>query len=290
MVTQISNGLLTARIDHKGAELVSVFNQANRLEYMWNADPKFWAKTSPVLFPVVGALKNGSYKHNGRDFKLSRHGFARDKEFELGKKEASMVEFLLKSSEDTLKVFPFDFEFRIIYSLEQFTLNVIYEVKNLSEDNMYFSLGAHPAFKVPLVDGTTFEDYYLKFETPESSSRWPITSDGILRNNSIPVLREEDKLPLKKVMFYDDALVLKNLKSSMISIRSHKHTHGVDMTFDGFPYFGIWSFRDADFVCLEPWCGVADNVDHNGELASKEGIHILARGGNWARTWSVKCY
>jgi galactose mutarotase-like enzyme len=289
MVTQISNGLLTARIAHAGAELKSLYHQALQLEYIWNADPKFWGKSSPVLFPIVGALKENTFLHQSKSFMLTRHGFARDMNFELEEEEPGRAQFLLKSSDKTRPLFPFDFELRIIYLIEQFTLNVIYEVRNLSAESMYFSIGAHPAFNVPLIAGTAYEDYYLKFEQPESSKRYPISKDGLIDSTPTAML-DGDILPLNRELFYQDAIVFKDLKSSMISIRSKKHTHGLDMTFDGFSYFGIWAAKDADFVCLEPWCGIADSVGHNGDITRKEGIHILAPAGNWARTWSLKCY
>lgn len=290
MFTQISNGLLTARINHKGAELYSLYNHALQLEYMWEADPNYWAKTSPVLFPVVGALKDGKFIYEGREYTLPRHGFARDMTFEEEAREASKVTFLLRQNEETLKVFPFAFELRLTYELSAFGLLVSYAVSNPSSQRLYFSIGGHPAFRVPLVDGTTYEDYFLKFSERETCSRWPISTEGLLKSNAEPFLAGEDKLVLRRDLFYADAIVLKDLKSTTISIRSAKHAHGLDFSFAGFPFFGIWAFRDADFVCLEPWCGVADSVDHNQHLHEKEGVVSLDGKSSWSRSWSVKCY
>jgi galactose mutarotase-like enzyme len=290
MITQISNGLITAGIKHKGAELISLFNHAVGLEYMWQADPKFWPKTSPVLFPVVGGLKNNSFLYDNKFYNLPRHGFARDQVFDLTEKEPAKAVFVLTNSTETTLQYPFKFELKIIYSLEQFGLTVMYQVSNPMETELLFSLGAHPAFRVPLVEGTAYDDYYLKFQVYETSDRWPISKDGLIESQSQPFLKDQDRLPLKRELFYQDALVLKDLKSSSIMVRSEKHTHGIDFTFEGFPFFGIWAFKNADFVCLEPWCGIADSVNHDQRLDQKEGIINLGGGETWVRTWSVKCY
>jgi galactose mutarotase-like enzyme len=290
MVTTISNGQLTARISQGGAELISLFNNALRLEYMWAADARYWAKSSPILFPIVGALKGGSYIFKGKSYPLSRHGFARDRIFEVESQEASSVTFLLKDDEETRAVYPFPFELRLIYVLEGFQLNVSYEVVNPSDEKMLFSIGGHPAFKVPLTPGTVYEDYFLKFDQKETSGRWPITRDGLIDKSRKPFFNSQDTLPLTRELFHEDAIVLKDLKSSKVSIRSHKHTHGIDFSFAGFPYSGIWAFRDADFVCLEPWCGIADSVTHDQQLEKKEGIISLAATSRWQKTWTVKCY
>jgi galactose mutarotase-like enzyme len=290
MFTKISNGQISVKVNHKGAELISLWNHALQLEYMWDANPAFWAKTSPVLFPIIGTLKNNAFVYDGQRYDLPRHGFARDYIFELEQKEDSKLVFLMKHSEHTLKVYPFEFDLRVIYTLEGFKLLVTYEVSNPADNKMYFSIGGHPAFKVPLIAGTTYEDYFLKFDQNEDSDQWLISKEGLIEQISAALFAGENVLPLTHELFYKDALVFKDLKSSVISIRSHKHTHGLDFSFPGFPYFGIWAFKDADFVCLEPWCGIADSVDHDQLVEHKEGIVELAGEGKWARTWAVKCY
>jgi galactose mutarotase-like enzyme len=289
--TQISNGLVTAKINHKGAELSSLYNNALQLEYMWQADPRFWPKSSPVLFPIVGALKHGKFVYDGKEYELPRHGIAREHVFQVGDRSPSSVTFMLRHNAGTLKVFPFHFEFRIMYELDGFVLKVSYEVINVSDSGkMLFSVGGHPAFKIPLIDGTKYEDYYLKFEKKESVGRWPVMPDGLIGSPPQPLLNNEGTLPLTHELFYEDALVFKDLASEKISIRSSRHTHGIDFSFPGFPFFGIWAFKDADFVCLEPWCGIADGVNHDQRFENKEGIIELAPSESWARTWTVTCY
>ena len=149
----IENEQLKIIISPKGAELQSIFNKQTELEYLWNGDPAFWSKKSPVLFPIVGTLKNDTYYYNDKTYKLSRHGFARDMEFEKEKQSATSITFLLRSSEATLQDFPFEFEFRIIYAVQDNSLHVSYNVHNTSSGEMYFSVGGHPALKLPLEIG-----------------------------------------------------------------------------------------------------------------------------------------
>lgn len=289
MNTIISNEFLVARIKHRGAELSGLFHLQHNLEYIWDADPAFWSKSSPVLFPIVGALRNDVYRFAGKEYSLPRHGFAREMDFELETRYTHKAVFVLKSNEDTRKKYPFDFELRLTYELIGESLNVSYSVFNPSSTEMYFSLGAHPAFRVPLT-GNKYDDYYLQFETKENSARWPISPEGYIMENPVPFMNDHDKLPLTHELFYEDAVVFKDMKSTTISLRSPNDKHGIRFSFPGFPLFGIWASKDADFVCLEPWCGIADSVNHNGELKEKEGVQKLQAAGIWERSWSVQCF
>lgn len=289
MTVTIKNEFLRARIKEKGAELESLLSDETGLEYIWNADPAFWGKSSPVLFPIVGQLKSDTYFYDGKSYSLPRHGFARDMVFEVEEAGVDYVIFLLRSDGSTKLRYPFDFELRIRYFLEGNRLTVRYSVRNATEGALYFSLGAHPAFAVPLVPGTKYDDYFLAFSEEETASRWKISAGGQISDPE-SFLDRSDSLPLKKELFAHDALVFKGLRSEMISIKSTMHDHGVDFSFPGWIYFGIWAAAGADFVCLEPWCGIADSVHHNQSLTEKEGIQTLLPGSSWTREWSVKCY
>lgn len=286
----ITNTYVTARIKQAGAELCSLFNHQTNLEYMWSADTAFWGKTSPVLFPIVGALKNNQYIYKDNAYTLPRHGFARERNFMVDDHTTDGIVFLLTHDSSTQAVYPFSFQLRIIYSLNNSTLKVQYEVTNTGADAMLFSLGAHPAFRVPLTETTAYSDYDLTFSHKEQAPIWPINNEGLLKNTPIEFLSNTQSLPLTKELFYQDALVFKNLKSNQISLRSAKHGHGLDFHFDHFPFFGIWAAKNADFVCLEPWCGVADSEYHNSQLENKEGIQNLNPKQTWVRSWHVRTY
>ena len=283
----LENRYLKIEIHPKGAELQSIFNKNFQLEYMWGADPAFWAKKSPVLFPIVGSLKNDTYFFNHNSYRLSRHGFAREKVFTAETQEPEFIGLLLKNDEDTLKNYPFEFEFRILYSLAGDELKLTYQVKNKSSYEMFFSVGGHPAFKLPLVGKTSYGDYYLEFNEEETKPRWPISKDGLLEKEPVPLLTQTNILPLTKEMFLKDALVLKHPTSSIVSLKSDKTEHGIDLNFSGFPYLGIWAAPQADFICIEPWCGIADAVDTDQQLIRKEGINRLAPDEIFERSWAL---
>ncbi|MBV7531445.1 aldose 1-epimerase family protein [Chitinophaga sp. sic0106] len=287
---RLSNEKLTVSIAEKGAEIQSILRNDTNLEYMWSGNPDFWGKKSPVLFPIVGGLLGNKYTYNGNEYTLGRHGFARDMNFVVTEQGPDSVLFSLIDNEDTLKVYPFHFIFSIRYVLEENTLSVTYHVKNTGDDSMYFSVGAHPAFRVPLAEGSSFTDYYLEFNQPENAGKWPLSAGGQIETTPVPFLQNTNKLPLHKPLFYEDALVFKNLASNKISIKSDLTIYGLTVQFDGFPYMGIWSAKDADFVCIEPWCGIADAVNANGQLSDKEGMNALHPGQLFDRTWSVTVY
>lgn len=287
---EISNQSLTVQISAAGAELQSIVSKENSLEYIWSADPAFWSKKSPVLFPIVGGLKNGSYQHQGISYQLGRHGFARDRVFTVRSHSTDTIRFSLVSDETTKEVYPFDFVFSIEYSLIGNRLSVKYIVENIGDETLLFSVGAHPAFKVPLVDGTTYEDYQLVFSTKETVGIYPLSSEGLIEKYTEPILHNSNSIPLTKELFAKDALVFKDLKSNFIGILNNKNKHGLKLHYTDFPFMGIWAAKNADFVCIEPWCGIADSVDASGELAEKEGINQLAPSKSFERTWTVEVF
>jgi galactose mutarotase-like enzyme len=286
----IENEFLLVTITPLGAELTSVFNKETQLEYMWNGDPLVWPKHSPILFPIVGTLKNNSFVYNSRSYTLNRHGFAREKIFTVHDKQKDEISFNLESSAETLQIYPFPFRLRLKYSLLQNTLSATYEIMNPSNSEIYFSMGAHPAFKVPLVPETTYEDYYLEFEKRETTGRWPISKDGLIEKTAQPFLNDSDRIPLTKELFFRDALVFKSLQSSSVTLKADNTLHGLEFNFNGFPYLGIWAMKGADFVCIEPWCGIADAVDSDQRLENKEGINKLASQDVFVRTWIARFF
>ncbi len=286
----IENQYLKIAINPLGAELKSLISKDTKLEYMWQGNPAFWAKTSPVLFPIVGGLKDNTYFHNNQKYTLPRHGFAREKQFELKKSSDSSLEFLLLSDSDTRLVYPFDFEFKIIYSLHNSSLTVKYEVKNIGNIDMCFSVGAHPAFNLPLASDLAYTDYHLYFSGDDVLHSFPLTANGLVKKEPFAISLKGHNLNLKKELFYKDALVFKDLKSTQITLQSAQSPHGLHMSFEGFPYYGIWAARDADFVCLEPWCGIADMEETSQQLSEKEGIIKLKSTDVFEKEWRVEVF
>jgi galactose mutarotase-like enzyme len=284
----IENEVLRVTIKPRGAELSSIFSKETGLEYLWNGDARYWNKQSPVLFPIVGTLKKNTYYYRGVPYTLGRHGFARDKNFICSMHDQASVIMSLMSDEDTFRVYPFRFRLDIIYSIDRNCLRVRYRVTNTQEGDMYFSIGGHPAFRIPLTEDLEYDDYYLDFENKEFAMRWPISSEGLIEATPLKFLHDSKKLRLSKDLFLNDAIVFKHLNSHKVSIRSDKSPHGVQFHFPRFPYLGIWAFPYADFVCIEPWCGIADSVTSKQLLESKEGINFLPGGEIFERTWSAE--
>lgn len=273
----------------KGAELKSLIHKITKQEYMWSANPEFWAKTSPVLFPIVGALKGDTYTYKDENYTLDRHGFARDMVFDLEQISDCEVLFTLHDTADTWINYPFKFNLGIRYQLSASSLSCTYEVLNPGTEELLFSIGGHPAFAVPLQKQEQYGDYYLQFNKDEALQANKIT-DNLIADEITTIALEEGKLALNHALFYEDALVFKNLKSDCIALLNSKNAHGFSFSCEDFPYFGIWSARDADFVCLEPWCGIADGIHHDGLLQNKEGIEKLMPQSTWRRSWEIDVF
>jgi galactose mutarotase-like enzyme len=285
MLIKLDNGILEAAIKSHGAELSSL--KKDGTEYMWQADKKIWGRHAPVLFPIVGRVKNNKYRVGQKEYELFQHGFARDMEFELTESGADFAVYRLKSSEDTLLKYPYNFQLDICYTLYGSSITEEYRVKNMYDKPIYFSIGAHPGFNCPLADGETVEDYYLQFEQSETGDRYYLENGLIARREAY--LENTKVIPLTQQLFADDALIFKNLKSVEVALKSRKSNKFVNVRFAGFPYLGIWSKPGgAPFVCLEPWCGVTDSIDHSGILSEKEGIYSLEPGQEFRRQFSIE--
>lgn len=288
MTYTLANNFLKVQVKSKGAELSSI-QSLDGLEYIWQADPAVWSRHAPVLFPIVGKLKNNEYSHGGQTYTLSQHGFARDHEFECIEQTADKLVFELRANEQTKKVYPFSFVLAITYSLRDNQLTVAYEVGNEGAKPMYFSLGAHPGFNCPLLPTEQLEDYYLEFEQPETLDRH-LLDGGLFNRETEPVLEEEQILPLYREWFEKDAIVFKHFKSKSLTLKSKVSNHSVKATFEGFPYLGIWQSKGekATFICIEPWYGLADYTDSTGKLEEKEGILTVSGQEQFSAFYTIE--
>ena len=281
MKTVIKNTFLTATINNFGAELCSLKDNLNK-EYIWEGDPEFWGKHSPILFPIVGTLKNNSFDYDSKKYHLSRHGFAREMEFELIEKKENSATFSIQSSEETLKVYPFKFELQIIYTLEKNNLSIAYKVINKGKLQMPFSIGAHPAFALP----GNFENYAIQFEKEEPLQYYLLENDLI--SNKIKKLEVvEEQIPLIYQLFENDALIFKTLKSKSLTIIENKKPF-LKVSFEDFPSLGIWTKMNAPFLCIEPWFGYSDTGENSGNIFEKEGIQILKENETFNSVFNVE--
>ena len=277
MLHTLQNDILKIKISDFGAELKSITGLSDGTEYLHNGDPQYWKYTSPVLFPFVGKVVNNKYRVNGKEYELPQHGFARTSEFTCIRESVDEVAFRLDWNEETLKVYPFKFRLEIAYILRYNKVEVMWTVENLDDKEIYFSIGAHPALKCPIVEGENFDDCYLKFDVAEKSSRMLLTPNGTLSHERKPML-DGKELNLNYEIFKDDALVFEKLKSDEFSICSRKSSKSITIRAIKFPYTGIWTPAKggAPFICIEPWLGHADYDDFTGDFSEKEGIIKLS--------------
>lgn len=289
----LQNEFLKAAILPKGAELCSLVQWSSDTEFMWQADPAVWGKHSPILFPIVGSLKNGNYQYEGKSYQMGRHGFARDMDFVVTKQDSNLAVFELQSSATTLLSYPFAFVLRVCYELIGHSLQVRYEVQNIDQQNILFSIGGHPAFRVPIEDNADFESYSLQVAISESCALpiycYPLSPDGLLLSGQEkPYLLDTiTTIPLQRTLFKSDALVFKGIQSAAISLIDQHNQTRWTLDYQNFPYLGLWNKFGADFLCVEPWCGITDTDNTAGILQHKEGIIALQPADTWSAAWRI---
>lgn len=272
--------MLEIKTVRKGAELVSV--KMNEIEKMHDGQ-SFWNRHSPVLFPIVGKLKDNKTLINGKEYEMGQHGFARDMEFE----EIGNNSYVLKSNEETNKKFPFKFEFYISYEIQGNKVITKYKVINKDDKMMFFGLGGHPAFKCEYASG----QYRLEFEDIEDAIEIHQLENGLVKENPEKTSRffRENRIFLDKHTFENDAIIIKNMKSKKIYLKTETKTI-LAFEFKDFPYLGIWSKPEAPFVCIEPWFNTADKVNSNGIFEEKEDLIELNPGQEFKAEYSVEFF
>jgi len=286
MLHTIQNDVLKIKVADRGAELKAITALSDGTEYLFDSDPTWWRYSSPILFPIVGKVRDGMYRAEGRNFALPQHGFARTSDFWLVDATNNTLTFALESNAATLKMYPYRFRLEISYELAGNEIKFIWKVTNVDDKKIYFSIGAHPAICCPIAYRENFTDCYLKFNKPEKSARLLLTANG-LSHDRIPTL-DGTELNLNYDLFKGDALIFDDLQSDEISVCSRKSHKSLTVRAKGFPYWGIWTPAQggAPFICVEPWHGHADYVDFNGEFKDKEGVHALGVGETFATEMS----
>lgn len=272
MYYTIENEFLTAQIDDFGAQLHSLRSKADGYEYIWQGNPDIWYGQAPVLFPIIGRLLDDTYRYNGREYSMPKHGFARKKPFEVVSCERNEAVFVLRSDADTLASYPFDFELYVKFSLLGKTLQAIHTVVNKTDGEMYFSLGGHPGFNCAIGD-------WLEFDKLETLDTETIDGESIRLAEKTPVLRDEKRITITEHIFDRDALILSGIRSKAVTLRNDAHEHEVRFTFGSVPYLGIWAKPGAPYVCIEPWCGVNDDRIVRADISEKDAIQRLPQGG-----------
>lgn len=287
MKTTLRSPEITAVVDTQGAELVSLKRIGSDFEYLWQAGPA-WARHAPVLFPIVGRLAGDSALIGGRPFSMTQHGFARDMNFDVERSSPEEAVFLVTYNDQTLARYPFRFELRIGYRTEGDAVLIKYRVTNADSKTMWFSIGAHPAFNCP-ADPNAPLPFDLLFQCAETADRHYLKG-GLQSGRTENVLSHSAVLKLTPHLFENDALVFKGLRSSEITLRHPAGQPMVSVSFDGFPYLGLWSKPGAAFVCIEPWYGVADRENPPVPFEEKEGILSLAPARTFECEYSIRLH
>ncbi|MFO1391204.1 MAG: aldose 1-epimerase family protein [Agitococcus sp.] len=276
----LQNSLLSIAIDALGAELKSV--KRGDMEYMWRADPQFWGRTSPILFPIVGRLTNNRTQIAGKSYQLPQHGFARDQPFNCILQHDNQLIFSLSSNDKTKENYPFDFKLDVIYTLENNSIIVEWRVFNLNQEVMPFSIGAHPAFSTQLHANDQFEDYDIIFDKQQQYYVWQLNQTMQLVEKNVPFSEALEQFRLDYRYFEIDALVFPHQQLNTITLQNRHHGHGVSVDFTGFPEVALWTadskHKRSPFICIEPWFGHADLENGAPDLMRKRGIIHLAAG------------
>lgn len=278
MYYKIENEFLSCEIDDMGAQLHSLKLKENGKEYIWQGNPDIWYGQAPVLFPIIGQLLDDKYRYNGKEYTMPKHGLARRFCFNVKECGGAKAVFSLESNDKTRENYPFDFEYLVAFELCGKSLVNTMTVVNKTDGEMYFSIGAHPAFNCKPGD-------VIEFEQPETLATERIDKDSIIIDGKYPFINNSREFVITKEIFEPDALILSDIKSKKLRIKSD---YEVEFTFGDCPFLGIWAKPGAPYVCIEPWYGVNDGRDVKADISEKRGIQHLNKGETFEFAWSAE--
>lgn len=285
----IKNDFLKVVISNKGAELQSI-QTADGTEYLWQTDPATWTDRAPNIFPYVARMTGGKYTLNGKEYQMDIHGFVKDSVLAVEEQKDAEITFRLDSNEETTAQYPYEFVYRILYRLEGNKLVTVYQVENKSDSKMYFGLGGHPGFNVPLEEGLAFEDYALTFAQPAHPYLVGFNEACFITGkDEIFPLVDDRIIPLKHNLFDNDAIVLKHM-ARKVRLASEKGTRSVTVSYPDFPILGIWHWpgSEAPYVCIEPWSSLPSRAGIVEELTQQSDLIGLAAGKSYETTWMIE--
>ncbi len=279
MIYKAENSNFTLAVKEMGAELNSLKSKKTGIEYIWCGDDNIWYGQSPILFPIIGRLLDDKYTLNGKEYTMAKHGIVRKKPFKLVESTEDSLTFVQTDDAESIASYPYRFELKVTFLLTEKGLKVTHNVTNNSNETMYYSFGAHPAFNCEIGD-------YLEFSDDSSLTTERIDHESILIDEKFPVEMKDNKIELTKTLFDNDALILSNFKSKNVKIKSNSHNRVISFDFDS-PFLGIWAKPNAPYVCIEPWWGVNDNYHKKPDFSQKRGIMSLTPAENKDFTWEV---
>lgn len=278
MFIKIENEFFTCEIDDMGAQLHSLKSKENGTEYIWQGNPDIWYGQAPVLFPIIGQLINDKYFYNGVEYTMPKHGLARKLLFNVKECEGAKAVFSLESDDNTLKAYPFNFEYLVTFELKGKALVNTMTVVNKTDGEMYFSVGAHPAFNCKVGD-------IIEFEQTETLATERIDKENLIIPEKFPFIENSKEFEITKEIFEPDALILSDIKSEKLTIKGE---NTVEFTFGKCPFLGIWAKPGAPYVCIEPWYGVNDGREVKADISEKRGIQRLDKGETFEFSWTAE--
>jgi galactose mutarotase-like enzyme len=285
----ISNAALTVEIAAQGAEIQSI-RDADGLEYIWQGDPAYWSRRAINLFPYVGRLTERRYTYRGQSYGMDIHGFLKDSEMAVVSRAGDRITFELRDSEETRKAYPFAFVLRAEYTLRGSRLEIAFRVNNSGSDTMYFGIGGHPGFRVPMEAGRKFEDYCIEFGSPCNPVRVGMSDDCFVTDaDSALSLEDGRRLPLSHALFDDDAVILKEM-DRRVTLKCRDGGKAVAVDFPGMPYLGLWHkpHSDAPYVCIEPWVSLPARKGVVEDLSTAPGLVALPPGEEYTNVWGIE--
>lgn len=285
---KLENALISVEIEELGAQLKSL-TDVHKTEYIWQRDGEFWSSSAPLLFPIVGNLRSGTAQINGQEYKMARHGIARSSEFSVISNTSNSALLELKSSSETKKQYPFDFTLQALYEIFNNSLKLTLKVHNNGKEDMPYCIGGHPAFNVPLDKSEDFEDFIVKFPQGETANcpKIDMTTGGILSETK-RVLQNEDTIELSHDLFYNDAIIIENIKSKSAQLFSTVSGKGVRFDFENFKHFALWSsVNDGNFVALEPWTATAFRENESDNFYEKQDVILLPENQTAEHSYTI---
>ncbi|MCR5213567.1 MAG: aldose 1-epimerase family protein [Eubacterium sp.] len=286
----LENMNVKVEIKQQGAELYRILSKENGKEYLWNADEKFWKRSAPVLFPIVGSLKDSKFVVDGQDYPMSQHGFARDMDFKLVKQaDGKRAIFRLESNEDTLKLYPYKFALEIEYKLDKYKLTTTWRVINTDDKQIHFQIGGHPAFMCPLGGKGKQSEYKLAFDTDKDLVYGLLSENGLLESEGNVLKNDGGLVSIDEHMFDKDALIIENKQANKVSLCNPDGMAYVTVSFDA-PLFGLWSpaGKNAPFICIEPWYGRADKENFSGDISQREYDNAIDPGQVFEAEYTIE--
>ncbi len=280
MIYTAENNNFTLGVKEMGAELTSLKSKKTGFEFIWTGDTSVWYGQSPILFPIIGRLLDDKYRLNGNEYTMEKHGIVRKKPFKLIKKTNDSLTFSQTSDEESLKIYPYEFDLQVTFNLTDNGLSVTHKIINKSDEIMYYSFGAHPGFNCKIGD-------YLEFSENEKLLTERIDNESILIEDKFPVELDGKRLVLTENLFCNDALILSDYKSKYITLKSDSHQREIKFNFDS-PFLGIWAKPNAPYVCIEPWWGINDNYNKKADLSEKRGIMTLNAKESKEFNWNIE--